>query len=77
MLLHEVYYAQRDFRRTHERYARSIGELGLFLPGCESVILPPAIETVGDGYRAALTVSLPGGAVRELSIRYDSLVTVK
>lgn len=43
----DFYYAQRDFQRTHQRWALSLAELGWVVP--ESVE-PPTLTSTPTGY---------------------------
>lgn len=64
--LHRIYYAQREHRAKHGRYAGSADALGL--PG-----LGAKIETTTGGFEA----SLPTGAKRLVTITHDARVTVE
>ncbi len=59
-LLHKVYYAQRDFRKQHGRWALGLGELGLEGAGAGA-----ALEPAPDGFRARF---------QGLEIRQDSRI---
>jgi hypothetical protein len=73
MILHDVYYAQRDFHRSHQRYAISLDELGLAVADHESVTGPPIIHATPQGYVATLTLT-GDTAAQTLSIRQDSRI---
>ncbi|MCE5249355.1 carbohydrate-binding family 9-like protein [bacterium] len=77
MILHEIYYAQRDFFRKNNRWATTIDDLGLAVPTHKSVVKAPVIKRSGDGYTATLTVKLPDGSQKTVSIDQFSKVTVE
>lgn len=74
MILHDIYYAQRDFHRRHERYAQTLDELGLTLRTHATVPGPPVLLPTPGGYRAAVVVETPGAESSTLSIRHDSRI---
>lgn len=61
--LHSVYYAQRDYRKAHGRWAASLSELNVGVPGPAGA--RPALVVAGDQFQ----VSLAGW-----HIRHDSLI---
>jgi hypothetical protein len=65
-----VYHAQRDFNATHQRWAKSMTELGLKPPaeGQPS----PTITLTPDGYRADASSQTPTGKAETWSVRQDS-----
>jgi hypothetical protein len=65
--LHDVYYAQREYRRTHKGFAATLAELGLDRAGGALVVTP-------DLFQASMLVQLPDGNTKRLHIRQDSLV---
>jgi hypothetical protein len=65
--LHDVYYAQREYRRTHKRFAATLAELGLDRAGGALVVTP-------DLFQASIELQLPDGKTQRLHIRQDSLV---
>ena len=71
----EIYYAQRDFRRTHGRWATNLAGLNLdpnaLPPGVES----PALESTTDGYTCSVAFQ-DGGRQRVWRIRQDRLLTL-
>jgi len=77
VILHEIYYAQRDFHRKNNRWASSLDELGLFVHIDKNPDKPLIIEQTGEGYRASVTVMLPGGIRKKISINQFSTVTVE
>jgi hypothetical protein len=74
MLLHGIYYAQRDYRAKNKRWAADIRELGLDYSKERGVAGPPVIELTESGYIARVMADLSGGKTRRMSIRQDSLV---
>lgn len=75
-VLLDIYYAQRDFRKENERWAGSLGELGLEFKKTKLIGRPPVLKTTDDGYSASVSIKLPGGGSREVRIRQDSKITV-
>jgi hypothetical protein len=67
MLALDFYYAQLDFRKTHQRWTTSFDELGWAPP---SSIEPPLFRATDDGYE--FTVPFRDGAARRAwVIRHD------
>lgn len=64
-LLHRVYYAQRQYREKHGRFARSLAELGVTAPGVDMVGLP-------SGFQATAVLQLPDGQHQRWYIREDA-----
>ena len=77
MTLHEIYYAQRDYKTRHGRWASSLDELGLCLTLHESFSQSPVIRPEKDGYRASVTVKLTDGSRKTVSIDQFSKITVE
>ena len=77
VILHGIYWSQRDFIRLNGRYASKPEELGIHFGTHESIIKPPAIELTGEGFRASATVRIPGGSPKVVSIHQDSKVIVE
>ena len=73
-VLHQIYYAQRQYRDQHKRYAQTLAELGLDGLSHISLARPPRLETNGDEYHAIVEVRLEGGNLQGWRIRQDSLV---
>lgn len=69
----EIYYAQRDFRNSHKRWAANLADLGFDatkLPdGAEKAVL----EAANDGYSCAVTFKI-GERRRTWRIREDRLL---
>jgi WD40 repeat protein/serine/threonine protein kinase len=73
-LLHRIYYAQTAFANEHDRYARSLGELGLSGLADETLAGPLLLEANDDHWQATADVKLPDGSKRQWHIREDSRV---
>jgi len=73
-LLHRIYYAQKVFKKAHDRYARSLAELSLANLHDPTLAGPPVLEAEADRFRATVTMKLPDGARQRWHIREDSLV---
>jgi hypothetical protein len=73
--LYTVYYAQRDFRKAHGRWARTLEELNLRFPELEGFlsVSAPTVAVAGDQYQVSVTQTLNGKDVR-WHIRQDSLI---
>jgi hypothetical protein len=66
--LHQVYYAQREFRRANKRYATTFEQLGVPAP------TGARLETTSDLFQVSLEINLPDGKTRRWNIRQDSLI---
>jgi len=75
-VLHDIYYAQRDFHAKNKNWAGTLTDLGLDYTGNAALTGQPIIETTAKGYTAHLTVVLPGGKSKKMSIRQDARVDV-
>ena len=73
IILHGIYYAQRDFFRRYNRYASGFRELGIGPDSHERVVKQPIIELTDDGFTASLVVNA-GNRERVLRIRQDSKI---
>jgi Carbohydrate family 9 binding domain-like len=71
-LLHRIYYAERDYRKQHGRWARTLDELGLERLGHESLAAPPKIEVTENGFEVTVPIKRPQG--QRWHIRQDSRV---
>jgi hypothetical protein len=72
-LLHRVYYAQRDYRKAHGSFARSLAELGL-----TGLAGEPRIETTANGFEASLPLPTAAGAKpRRMVITHDARITAE
>jgi hypothetical protein len=71
----EIYYAQRDFRKIHQRWATSLAELGWDTTQLAPGVEPPILKTTRDGYTCA--VGFKGGQRRHVwRIRQDRRLTL-
>jgi hypothetical protein len=75
--LHRIYYAQRDYREKHNRWAGSLAELGLPRPIHESFVGAPRIMTTDDLFQSTLEFRLPSGGTQKVHIRQDARVWVE
>jgi hypothetical protein len=66
-VLHHVYYKQQAFRKQHERWAKSLDELGL------ADLATVRMQTTESMFEASKSVPMSTG-VRKVHIRQDSLV---
>ncbi len=71
--LHQVYYAQRDHRKTNGRFASTLTELGI-ISALDPSLSAPSLETAGALFEASITLARPGGAQR-WTIRDSALIT--
>jgi len=71
IILHDIYFAQKDFHTRNGRYASQLDELVPVFGGHETVTGAPVLESAGDGYRATVTVNLSGGKSRKVSIDHE------
>jgi len=70
--LHAVYYAERDFRKAHGRWAAALDELGLAPPG--DGLADQKLETTSDLFEVSVTVARPDGGSERWHIREDGRV---
>ncbi len=69
----EIYYAQRDFRDSHARWATNLAELGWGNAPLPPGVEPPVLEPSPDGY--ACSVGFRDGDGRRVwRIRQDRLL---
>lgn len=73
-LLQRIYQAQRDYHKTHDRYAPTLAALQLGDLNHASVTGPPLLEARAKTYQATVTVRLPDGTTRPWRIREDSRI---
>jgi hypothetical protein len=72
--LHEVYYAEVEYRKQNQHWARSLSELHLALPAAEARLAGAAIEIAGTLFDASVELRLPGQKPQVWHIRQDSLI---
>ena len=70
--LHEVYYAQRDFRKARGRWASTLGELGI--PPAGAGLQAPGLAVTDSLFEATIELRLPDGGLERWHIRQDSLI---
>ena len=75
--LNGIYWSQQDYRKMYDRYAPSIDDLRVDFHWHKSIVAPPVIALTEDGYRASVTVRLPDGTPRVMSIGQDSKVIME
>jgi hypothetical protein len=73
-VLHTVYYGQREFRKKHGRWARTLGELGLLGIGHQSLLGMPQLETTENLCEVSVPLKHPDNKVRRWHIRQDARV---
>ena len=71
--LHEVYYAQRDFRKAHGRWAASLGEL-VMDPPAAAALSAPSLRVTENLFEVSIDLRLPGARTERWRIRQDALV---
>jgi hypothetical protein len=71
--LHDVYYAQRDFRKIHGRWAATFAELGISSTP-DAVMAEPAMEVAASLYEVSIVLRGPDATARRWHIRQDALV---
>ena len=71
--LHAVYYAQREYRRAHQRWARTLAELGL-APPTDGALSHGRMEATSSLFEAGVDVRLANGKTQRWRIRQDALV---
>jgi hypothetical protein len=73
-LLMQVYHAQRDYQKAHNRWAENLDELALSVANSLHVAGAPTIEAKRDGYEATVLLRLPDGKTQRWRIRQDSRI---
>lgn len=69
--LHEVYYAQVAYRKTHNRFAATLAELGVSSP-TDAGLVQATMAVVGGQFEASITVEAQGREPERWTIRQDS-----
>jgi predicted esterase len=69
----EIYYAQRDFRKAHRRWATNVVELARQAREVPPGIEPPILEPTADGYACSVAFK-DDGRRRVWRIRHDRLL---
>jgi hypothetical protein len=70
--LHQVYYAQRDYRKANGRWAGSLEELRV--PGPPAGLARPVLERAGDLFDVSIDLQGSDGKSHRWHIRQDSLI---
>lgn len=76
-LVHEVYYAQRDYKEKHKRWAQSLDELGVGRLKRPTFVKSLDLKASADGFQVTAELTLPGGENRHLNIREDSRIWIE
>jgi Carbohydrate family 9 binding domain-like len=72
--LHQIYYAQRDYREKNGRFAKSLEVLGLANLECKDIIGTPLIEVTRNGFEASAEIQPAGKTLQSWHIRQDARV---
>ncbi len=72
-VLHDIYYAQRAYRKKNGRWAKTLADLGPLSDPGEAVKSPEMAETA-EGWKASVQLSKPDGGSVQWNIRSDSRV---
>jgi hypothetical protein len=73
-LLHQIYYAQHAYRKTHGHWAKTVADLGLPGVAHESFAGSPVLETTTNLFEASVPIKLSDGRIQRWHIRQDSRV---
>jgi hypothetical protein len=73
-LLHQVYYAQREYRKRNGGWARDLKALGLTNLSDPSLEGGIRLETTESLFEASVSVKQPGSAPQRWRIRQDARV---
>ena len=71
--LHEVYYAQRGYRAAHQRWARTLAELGVASPAGDE-LSRGTLEVTSSLFEATVDLRVAGGKTERWHIRQDARV---
>jgi hypothetical protein len=71
--LHEVYYAQRDFRKAHGRWAADLDELAI-RPPAGAMLSAPAMRVTDSLFEVSIDLRRPDARTERWRIRQDALV---
>jgi hypothetical protein len=71
-LLMRIYYSQKAYYKDHNRYAKTLEELGLSGLRDATLTGPLAQDADADGFQATAEVRLPDGGTRRWRVREDS-----
>lgn len=70
-VLHRIYYAQRDYREKHKKWAKDLTELGLAEVRDESLAGPPEMGVAGELFEVRVKTKKDG---KRWHIRQDAKV---
>ena len=73
-VLHQIYYAQRDYREKHRVWAETLEELHLSIGLIAGLRKAPVLKSTNDGFEVVAEIRLPNGKTQEWHIRQDSHV---
>ncbi|HEV3204445.1 MAG TPA: carbohydrate-binding family 9-like protein, partial [Gemmataceae bacterium] len=73
-LLHQVYYAQKDFHKKNGQWAKTLAELGLAKLGLDNFTEPLKLEVTESCFEVTGAIKLPEGRKQRWHIRQDSLI---
>ena len=73
-LLHRIYYAQRDYRKKHGRWASKLEDLDVQRLEHESLVGPPLLEVTQTGFEATVDVKRSLDRPQRWHIRQDSRI---
>lgn len=76
-LLHRILYAQQAFKLEHDRWAKSLHELGLEKLTHPSLNAPPRLELHGSGFTISATVQPRDEKALTLRLHQDALLKVE
>jgi hypothetical protein len=72
--LHQVYYAQRDYRQANGRWASAFDALHVAPPAAGSGLSAPMLQVTGSLFQASVALRLGDGRTQQWNIRQDSLI---
>ena len=70
--LHEIYYAQRDYRKSNGRWATTMNELAMVRKSIETVT--SVMKTSADGFEVISEIKLSKGKAQRWHIRQDARI---
>jgi len=73
-LLHRIYYAQRDYRLKHKRWAKTLDELGQRGLTCDLLVGPVVLQTTDTGFEATAEIRRSSGTTQRWHIRQDAKI---
>jgi Carbohydrate family 9 binding domain-like len=70
--LHAAYYAERDFKKAHGRWAGTLADLGV--PPPDAGLADPKVETTTDLFEVSVTLTRAGATSERWHIREDGRI---